>query len=130
METIIRVPLEQLHLEHELWKNEFSFYSDELRVLNKFLEQVAGKNTALDALKGIEHFQNQFIRQKEVLDELLHEIHSNERELLGLMKGMKDSQIDKARFSDHVAIRERVETYRKIYAEMKEEFMRFVARWL
>lgn len=131
METItVKVPLQQLHLEHALWKNEFSFYADELKVLNRFLEQVAEKNTGLEPTRGIEHFQNQFIRQKEVLDEIVHEIGVKENELLIEISQMNRIQVDKSKVTDHVNMREKVETYRKIYAELKEEFMRFVAKWI
>ena len=131
METaIVKVPLRILHLEHEIWSKEFLFYQDELIILNKYLVEVATKNTSKEVLGEVEHFQNQFIRQKEVLDELKHDIRQSEKQLVTQIKSLSDSQIERLTVEDQEQLRDAVVTYKKIYAELKGEFLNFVAKWL
>src|SRR5690242_732236 len=56
-------------LQHE-WLRELDFYELEIKILQKMLQEVTAKNTNDEARAGIEHFQNQFILQKNNLDEL------------------------------------------------------------
>ncbi|MBL7883398.1 MAG: hypothetical protein JNL69_04980, partial [Bacteroidia bacterium] len=82
-----------------------------------------------DVLKTVEHFQNQFIIQKEQLDILNHHVNEHEQ---WLAKYAKENPvaIDKKLFADHIEINDKVETFKKIYAELKVEFNKFVATWL
>ena len=131
METaIVKVPLRILHLEHEIWNKEFLFYQDELILLNKYLLEVATKNTSKEVLSEVEHFQNQFIRQKEVLDELKHDIRQSEKQLVAQLKSLSEKQIEKLKVEDQEALRDAVITYKKIYAELRTEFFSFIAKWL
>lgn len=131
METaIVKLPLRILHLEHEIWSKEFLFYQDELIILNKYLVEVATKNTSKDVLGDVEHFQNQFIRQKEVLDELKHDIRQSEKQLATQIKSLSDNQIEKLTVEDQEQLRDAVVTYKKIYADLKAEFLNFVSKWL
>jgi len=61
-----------LHLENELWKKELVFYKDELQILEKYLFEVNNKNVSKDARAEVEHYQNQLILHKEVMDELVN----------------------------------------------------------
>ena len=131
METaIVKVPLRILHLEHEIWTKELLFYQDELILLNKYLVVVATKNTSKEVLSEVEHFQNQFIRQKEVLDELKHDIRQSEKQLVVQLKSLSDKQIEQLKVEDQEELRDAVVTYKKIYAELKTEFLSFIAKWL
>jgi len=121
--------IDELHFEHQLWLNEAKFYNDELKIYQKRLAEVASKNNAPDVLKTVEHFQNQFIIQKEQLDILNHHVNEHEQ---WLAKYAKENPvaIDKKLFADHIEINDKVETFKKIYAELKVEFNKFVATWL
>ena len=131
METIaVKVPLAQLHFDHEIWLNELAFYRDELRILDKYLLELVSKNSGVDALKGIEHFQNQFIRQKEVLDEISHDIREHEQLVIKAASSLNPVQVEKGRFEDHGDLREAVETFTRIYADLKAEYLSFVSHWL
>lgn len=131
METaIVKVPLRILHMEHEIWSKEFLFFQDELTILNKYLVEVATKNTSKDVLREVEHFQNQFIRQKEVLDGLKHDIRLSEKQLVSLLKSLSEKQIEHLYVEDQEELRDAVVTYKKIYADLKTEFLNFIAKWL
>jgi hypothetical protein len=131
METLtVKVPLQQLHFDHEIWLNELEFYRDELRILDKYLLDLVTRNTGQEVLKGIEHFQNQFIRQKEVLDEISHDIREHEQLVLKTIQSLHPAEVAKGRFEDHGDLREAVETFKRIYADLKGEYLSFVAHWI
>ena len=66
-----------LSTEHQDWLKAIDFYDNELDILEKRLAEVATKNTGIDAMKGVEHFQNQFIIQRNTIDELRHNINEH-----------------------------------------------------
>ena len=121
--------IDELHFEHQLWLNEAKFYTDELKIYQKRLEEVASKNNSEDVRKKVEHFQNQFIIQKEQMDTLNHHVNEHEQ---WLTKYAKENPvaIDKKLFADHTVINDKVESFRKIYTELKNEFNKFVATWM
>ena len=118
-----------LHFELNLWINELKFYKDEVKIFNHRLEEIVSKNTSKEAMQELEHFQNQYIRENEVIDELKHEIKQHEN-LLG--KEAKDNPvaIDHRYFEDHTELRDQVEQFKKIYDELKMNFMRFLSKWM
>jgi hypothetical protein len=73
--------IEKLHFEHRLWMNELSFFSDELKIYEHRLEDLVNKNNEMKVLSLLEQFQNQFIRQREVLEELHHNIKVHEQKI-------------------------------------------------
>lgn len=116
-----------LHFELNLWLNEFQFFKDEVLIFNSRLEEIVSKNTGIEILKEVEHFQNQYIRQNEVIDVLRHEVKQHENIL---EKESKDHPvaIDRRYFEDHTELRDQVEQFKKIYTELKREFMSFLSR--
>lgn len=130
METSAKTKhIDELHFEHQLWSNEAKFYKDELKIYQERLDEIASKNNSEDARKGIEHFQNQFIIQKEQLDILNHGINEHEQ---WLAKYSKENPvaIDKKLFADHTAMHDKADSFRKIYNELKQEFNRFMITWM
>jgi hypothetical protein len=117
--------LSDLHFEHELWAMEVKFYREELKLYQKWLEEVASKNTHEDVLKQVEHFQNQFLIQKNQLNVLKHQVKAHEHWLAGYAASHPVA-IDHVAFADHAAMRENVETAKKLFADLKLEFKRFL----
>lgn len=120
--------LEQ-HQNHQTWLNYLSFYADELQILQKRLEEIAKKYTDQDILVEVEHFQNQFILQKEQLDLLKHEIGSRENQIESAFT--ENSILAGNRRPDaEEDLAEQVDTYVRLFHDMKDDFYRFVARYL
>jgi hypothetical protein len=69
------------HEENTDWKNRLDFYKTEIQILKNLLGEVAEKNTAEDVQKQVEHYQNQFIVQRNNIDLLAHNIQLNEDKL-------------------------------------------------
>ena len=74
------------HFEHTQWKRELLFWVDELKFFNQELGEIVSKWTDKDVLAQLEHFQNQFIRQSEVIDTLLHDIRIHEDDMAAHLK--------------------------------------------
>ena len=122
--------LSDLHFEHKVWMNELNFFEDEIMTFEHRLEELAKQNlTKRDVMVELEHFQNQFIRQKEVINELKHDIRMHQQYLTGVAEANPTTS-DQPKFQDHTNLRERMETFRKIYLDLKTEFFQYAAKWL
>jgi len=124
-----KVHMSDLHFELNLWLNEFKFYKDEIKIFNHRLEDIVSRNTHKEVMQQLEHFQNQYIRQAEVIDELRHEVKQHENIL---EKEVRDNPVavDRRYFEDHTELREKADQFKKIYMELKVEFMRFLSEWM
>lgn len=121
--------IDDLHFEHELWLASSKFYADELRIYQKRLDEIATKNNSFDVRAQIEHFQNQFIIQKEQLDILNHDVHKHES-WLAKFALEHPVAIDHQQFDDHYHIQNRMDTFIKIYNDLKTEFNKFLSVWM
>lgn len=124
-----KIYLNDLYFDHKMWLNELAFYKEEMFILQNRLDEVAERNTAKD-MKAVQgQMQSKLIRQKEVLDILEHDITLHQQELVQFAKDHPIA-LDHVMFADHTAMRDRMDTYKKIYADMKSDFQDFVAEWL
>ena len=121
-----KVHIADLHNDHKLWLNTLDFCKDEIAILERRMEEIAARNTVSEVLAELEHFQNQYIRQREVIDEMRHELKQHEN---ALEKEVRDHPIavEHRLFNDHGAHRDAMATFEKIYRELKDEFMRWLA---
>ena len=118
-----------LHHEHQLWMNQLNFFEDELKIFKHRLEEIAKANNKAEVLKMVEHFQNAFIIQKNEIDVLKHTIRLAEQELVAYID--KNPEVaDKRKKEDDAVIREKMARFEKLFRQMKEEFVNFVARVL
>ncbi len=118
-----------LHFEHEMWLNAMSFYKEELKIFESRLAEVSNKNTDSDMKAKVEHFQNQFIRQHEVIDILKHDINLHEQSLVTYAKEHPVA-IDHVYFENHTGLEDRMETFKKLWVELRQEFMMFLRDWM
>ena len=121
------ITIPKLHSEYRLWVNELSFCKEEIGIFESHLEEIAGKNSGMAVRARIEQFQNHFIREKEVIDELRHRLNVSERQLAGFVKELSGMGLESIRMDNHVNLREEMQIFRKIYKELKENFRRFEA---
>ena len=121
--------LKDLHFEHRLWLNELNFVKDEIEIFTHRLSEVEIKNNGSDFTPEAESLQNKLIRQKEVVDELVHHINSHESSLAHQAEEHPIA-VDHLHFKDHTDLREKMTRFSTLYAEFKKEFMRFTAKWM
>ena len=129
MSTKTHVHIDDLHFDHELWKKELDFYEDEIRIFERRLGEISVRWTDQDVLSQLERFQNQYIREKEVIDILQRDIKRREQALSIYAKEHAEN-IEDTNFEDHRELRERMFTFRKIYNELKHDFHNFIRKYM
>lgn len=124
-----QIYITELHNDHKMWLSELTLAQDQLKSFAARLSEVNAANTAMDIRAQVEHFQNQFIRENEVIDILKHDINAKERELSQSIAG-NNVATDHKKVADDAALRDRMVQFGKIFYELKTEFTGFVARTL
>lgn len=128
METkTARVHIMDLHSDHKLWLNTLAFCKEEISILEHRMEEIARRNTGHEVMAELEHFQNQYIRQREVIDELRHALkqHENALEKEAITHPIA---LEHRLFDDHVGHREEMATFDRLYRELKDEFMAWLVK--
>ena len=119
-------PIRNLHLEYKLWIVELTFYEEMIRIFENHLEHIVAQNRAhKDVLSQVEHFQNQFIREKEVIDELKHDLNVSEKQLASFTHEMIGIGYEFERLDNHPKLRDEFLIFKKIFSELKDEFHKF-----
>lgn len=116
--------ISELHAEHGQWTSELSLAGDEIKSLQSRLEEINHANTDGSTRAQVEHFQNQFIRQREVIDILRHDIHESENELKANLSA-NETASDHRKANEDNGLSDRMITFGQIFAELKTEFLRF-----
>ncbi len=124
------ISIRSLHLEYQLWTRELVFYKEEIKIFEDHLAGLLARNSKNGVHAKAEHFQNQFILQREVIDFLKHDLIVSERQLAVFTHDLSGEGIDGIRMDNHGKLRERMATFRKIYTEIKSEFRRFEMQWM
>ncbi len=119
--------LNELHKEYSQWNKDLGFYADELATFNHRLEEIITSNTKTEVTSQVEHFQNQFIRQKEVIDILKHDLNAEEAKLVANVKA-NNVATDHRKTEENLKLVDQYETFKKIFTELKEEFTQFAAK--
>jgi hypothetical protein len=118
-----------LHADHKEWINKIAFYKDEVKVMRNRLAEVAGKYTDHDVQAMVEHFQNQLIVQDEQADIMRHNVKQYEHVIEDHLK-KNDVAADHTKWDDHVILRDQVETFEKLFNELRKDLITFLARWM
>ena len=127
MET--KESLNQLLSEHAAWQESILGYRTELKLLNQDLSGIVSKHTPREVPAHAEHFQNQFILQKEVLDIMRHDFKQYENLLeANLAKPGKDDM--DSIFKQQQENKSRLDDFEKLFDELKSEFNEFSQKHL
>ncbi len=120
---------EDLHFEHQQWRSEIAFWEDELKSFKNRLSELVMRWTDKNVLAQLEHYQNEFIIHQEIIDTLQHDINLHETNMAELSIRDEDS-IDTTFAKKHLEFRNRMEAQRQIYADLKSEFYKFLAKYM
>jgi uncharacterized coiled-coil DUF342 family protein len=115
--------LAKMHSEHADWQKKILYYREELNSLNSSLESYVQKVPPRDISPSIEHFQNQFIRQSEVLDIMRHDFKQYENRIEDAQNG-QSTTIDKLDI-ERKSFLEQLNNFDKIFTDLKAEFSEF-----
>lgn len=117
----------QLHEDHKQWLNNLVFYKDELKIMQNRIAEIAQKNSSKEVLALVEHFQNQFIVQKELIDTISHDLKLHEQALEKEVK-KNETAIDHRKFPVHLDELESMQSFEKIFNELRKELNLFLAK--
>ncbi len=118
-----------LHAEHREWLNKLSFYKDEVKIMRDRLTEIANKNTDKEMLSYVDHFENQLKVQAEQMDIIRHDIKQHENKIEASINA-NPTAVDHRKSDDHVTMREKVETFEKIFNDLRKEMISFAAKWM
>lgn len=115
--------------DHAEWLKALDFYKTEIGILEKKLREIVKKNTGHEAMALAEHFQNQFIIQRENIDKLKHDIHEHEG------KVVKDIQahagkIEVGLAGEHDAESNQFKQLEEVINDLRHEFNLFLSKWM
>ncbi len=111
--------------EHDNWQNRIRFYREEINLFNSHLSKVAVTQVPSDLMPNVEHFQNQFIRQKEVLDIIRHDFKQHEN-LIESLEVEKTKEPIEGIQTIHSVQREKLDQFEKIFHDIRNEFNVFL----
>jgi chromosome segregation ATPase len=123
------ISIEQFREELRSWKAELSSIKEEIRDFEQHLEQLSTKRLPKDLLAEVEHFQNLFICQKEVIDKLRHDLPDSRHKVENIFHSLRQMNEESNWESSTEGLEGRMDTFRKIYIEIKQDFHRFEADW-
>jgi hypothetical protein len=118
-----------LHSENQDWLKSLDFYKDEILILKKRLEEVTSKNNAPEFLKDVEHYQNQFIVQRNNIDELAHAIKMNEKELEKEVNS-NPVAVEHRKVENHEPEADFLGYFEKNFATLRTDYNKFLSKWM
>jgi len=118
-----------LHFEHENWERELDFWGDELKSFHLRLEELVNRWTDHQVLAEIEKFQNQFMIQEKEFDSIKDQIAMHEKNMAAHYEKNEDV-LNEMFVSQHLALREVMETERNLYDNLKKDFFRFMTKYM
>lgn len=121
--------LETLHSEHREWLNKIDFYYDDLKILRNRLEEVSVRNTSKEVSAQIEHFENQFIIQRNELDEFRHAVNEAE-EVVTKSVLENGTAVHRRSLQDDGSLRERMNRFETLFQQLRQELMTFLSKTL
>jgi cobalamin biosynthesis protein CbiD len=115
------------HYEHAEWLNVLSFYKDDIKIMQKRIEEIVQKNTSKEILAQVEHFQNQLIIQNNSIDDMRKHIEKDEQFLVNsIEKNIVAS--DHRKMEDHTEERQDIASFEKNFEDLRKNLNRFLAK--
>ncbi len=122
---ITTFPPYKLHIEYQFWLAELNFDIELIKIFEAHLAFISSNNSSKKLMPRIEQFQNQFIRQREVIDELKHDLNVSEKQLAAFVRDMASVGYENERLDNHSELREKFLTFRELFDELKTKFRHF-----
>jgi hypothetical protein len=105
-----------------------NFYKKEIGIFENRLTEMLNRKPTRELLRELEQYQNQFIRQKEVVDQVNHKIHLYDDELKGIpaeiMLPIESNEIVK-----HKELEDDIHITRKLYFDLRDRFSSYLAKF-
>ncbi|MCG2616273.1 hypothetical protein LZZ85_18385 [Terrimonas sp. NA20] len=121
--------IKNLGFKSNEWLGSLGFYREEFEILGKCLAEVANKNTREEALKGVEHFQNQLEVQNRNIDAYIRRIKTYQHfcaEDVKAHAGKVNVSLDK----DQEELERDLLFFEERIKQLREEFNLFLVKWM
>jgi hypothetical protein len=115
--------------DHHQWLRSLEFYKEEFKILDERLQEIMQRNNGKETMALAEHFQNQFLIQRNNIDELKHNIHEHEN-LVAMDVREHAGKMKNTRVLDHDEIKAEFETLEKLIKNLRVEYNLFLSRWM
>ncbi len=112
--------LADLHSEHGDWQNRIAQFKSEIKGMSDRLGVIVSKFSPRDVPANVEHFQNQFILQRDVLDIMRHDFKQYEN-MIEAEQG-KSQTASENLLQIRQAYHQRLQDYNRILKDIKTEF--------
>lgn len=99
------------------------FFKQENTFLKNRLSEVVDHSTDKDFLALAEQFQNKFIIKDEIIDELRHDINSQDVDLINRKENLVDNKLLKRQEK----LRNEMEYFEKDFNQLKNEFNKYLS---
>lgn len=113
-------------VEYVHWLKEIDFYKAELKKMQGQLEAFIPTFYSRDFAARVEQFQNRFIRQREVIDILRHDVKAHENNIEALRILPSPDLRDRVERT-HSRLRSDVVTFIDLFVELEQDFNDFLA---
>ncbi len=117
--------LKTAHANDLKWKKALQFYKEEIILMRNRLSEVSSKNTSKEIRMVISHFENQFIINSELIDELAHEINLREDKISAELKSNPVAY--EHRVMEYSKLNGKIEIFEKLFAQMKIALNKFLS---
>ena len=118
-----------LHKECKDWLSQLDLFEKELEIFRGHLDDVAERNSGDEVLKQVEHFQNRFVLEKEILDTLRHDVSVHDQAMARVLADRKI--LDDQDFpGNQFDMRHRMYMEDKLFRDLKHEYYNFLGRVL
>jgi len=123
METLVAKSLETEHIK---WLKTLEFYKQQLVVMDKEIIEFVASKPPKSVSPKIEQFQNQFIRQREVIDTLRHNVKAHENEIERMTNFALEYLRDRVT-REHLKLKAEYARFVELFMEMEQDFHDFLA---
>lgn len=118
-----------LHFEHKRWESELAFWEYELKLFKNKLSELITRWTAKDVMTKLEHIQNECILHGGIIEDLKEAIEKHEIRIAG-QNEINLEVLDTVIIKKHLKFREKMETQRQIYINLKKDFFRLLTIYM
>ena len=122
--------ISRMNNEQNDWQRGLEFYKQELQIHTHRLSDVSGMYGSKAELKpNVEHFQNQFIVQRNNIDQLAHDLGSFEKKVSTETQELAQ-HIYAETLKEHDVLRDRYTTLEKTINNLRHEHNSFLAKYI
>lgn len=118
-----------LHFEHLQWKKELLFWKDEIKSFQKRLDEIVQKWTNTKVLAELGQFQNNFTIHKDQINKLIEQIDAHEHNIAVDYQANEDA-IDRVHLKYHESFRDKIDTQRELYNDLKHKYYIFLSKYM